>query len=44
MSKTIQELIQALREEWDVENKVLTPDRAEILDKLNLAASLSEEV
>ena len=42
--KAIQELIDALKKEWDVENKVLTPERAEILDKLNLAASLSEEV
>ncbi len=42
--KAIQELIDALKQEWDVENKVLTTERAEILDKLNLAASLSEEV
>ena len=42
--KTIQELIDALKQEWDVENKVLTPQRAEILDKLNLAVILSEEV
>lgn len=42
--KAIQELINALREEWDVENKVPTPTQAEVLDKLNLAASLSEEV
>lgn len=44
MKNQIQQLIQALRTEWDVENKTLTPVRAEILDKLNLAASLSEEV
>jgi hypothetical protein len=44
MKQTIEALIQALRTEWNVDNKVLTPQRAEILDKLNLAASLSEEV